>query len=222
LLRLSCLSIVLICTLAAAAGLSHLAVRDASACSADEEWDPIAESDVIAGGRIAGWTPAPLAGDARGMFVPVVLDLRVEHVWKGAVGAPIVDETSLTAQPVAWDGETVTAVRWAWAGSAGACGALNADPTGMYAVLGLHRQPDGRLRTNLLTTFYIDPRPYDPAGVRGLSERIGLPATGHGRAGGGDATALAALAALAAATGTGMVLAGVGYARAARVLVRCR
>ncbi len=169
--------------IALAAAVSTSSPRNALACSADPSFDPVAESDVILGGQITAWTPLVPAID-RGMFVPVRLDMRIDHVWKGTLDAAprVVDETSLTLLPAIDDnGVVASGYRVIWAGASGACGALDEDPTGAYAVLGLSQQPDGSLRTNRLTTFYLNPAPYDPGTIARL-EVLGLPATGHGPA----------------------------------------
>lgn len=150
----------------------------AQACSADADWEPVANSDVIVGGFIQSYTPLPDRGRGS-MFVPVRLDMRIDHVWKGRIrpGTEIVDRASFMLQPVFTDNEEIRIV---WAGSGGACGALNEDPTGQYAVFGLVAAPDGALQTTGPRTFYLSPRPYDPANIRRLSPRIALPVTGHG------------------------------------------
>jgi hypothetical protein len=154
-------------------------VDPAAACSGGSDWDAVAESDVIVGGEILGWTA--LARDPpQGTFIAVQLEMRIDHVWKGQAGAPIVDRTSLMVLPTAYDGDTVTTYEFLWAGASGACGALDEDPTGMHAVLGLGVQPDGTLRPNRLTTFYIGDAPYDPTAVRMLSDTIALPTAGQG------------------------------------------
>lgn len=148
-----------------------------SACSADETWDPVAASDVIVGGQIVGYEE--VEGREFGTFVAVGIRIRVDHVWKGAVGGEVViDRASLLKPEYVPDGVTV---RDRWAGGAGACGAFDHDPTGKYAVLGLWRD-GGELRTNRLTTFYLDAAPYDPAKITNRSNRtpIGLPVAGRG------------------------------------------
>jgi hypothetical protein len=190
--------------LAGAGGLLRRAAP-AQACSADEQWDPVAQSEVIVGGRIEGYTPLPDRSRS-GMFIPVRLEMRIDHVWKGTVspGAEIVDRASFMLQPVFTDKQEV---RIAWAGSGGACGALNEDPSGQYAVFGLFAAPDGSLQTTSLRTFYLSPRAYDPANVRLVSQRIGLPVAGmgpHGRSTGAVGEAM--LFAGAALCGLGLAL----------------
>ena len=171
-------SAVFVLTALAVASVWFAQSEEASACSADADWDPAANSEVIVGGFIERYTPLP-DRDRVGMFVPVRLEMRTDHVWKGSVrpGAEIVDRTSFMFQPVRTDKEEIRIV---WAGSAGACGALNEDPSGQYAVFGLFAAPDGTLQTTSLRTFYLSAQPYDPATVARLSQRIALPVAGQG------------------------------------------
>jgi hypothetical protein len=180
--------------------------KSAFACSADPSFDPVAESDVILGGQITAWTPLTPTAE-RGMFVPVLLEMRIDHVWKGTVDAStrVVDETSLTLLPAIDDnGVVASGYRIIWAGASGACGALDKDPTGAYAVFGLAEQPDGSLRTNRLTTFYLDPAPYDPGTLARL-DVLGLPATGGDHTN-GSATPIAASGTAVASLLWGVVL----------------
>lgn len=150
----------------------------ARACSADEQWDPIENSDVIVGGQIESYTLLPGTIVPPGS-IPIQLKMRIDHVWKGKLvaGAEIVDRASLVLEPaIAGKQES----RIAWHGSSGACGVFNEDPSGLYAVFGLFAAPDGSLQTTSLRTFYLSPRPYDPATIARLSQRIALPVTGHG------------------------------------------
>ncbi len=105
--------------------------------------------------------------------------MRIDHVWKGRLPpeAEIVDRASLMLQPVFTDSEEQHV---AWAGSSGACGAFDEDPSGSYAVVGLVTAPDGTLQTMRLRVFYLSRQPYDPAGVSLLSRRIGFPIAGYG------------------------------------------
>ncbi len=152
--------------------------HSAQACSADEQWDPVETSDVIVGGQIESYTLLPGTIGPPG-FIPIQLKMRIDHVWKGklAAGVEIVDRASLVLEPaIAGKQES----RIAWHGSSGACGVFNEDPSGLYAVFGLFIAPDGALQTTGPRTFYLSPRPYDPATIARLSQRIALPVTGHG------------------------------------------
>ena len=171
--------------------------RPVFACSGGGALDQVAASDVIVGGQVLGWTALP-EGAGRGGFVPVRLEMRIDHAWKGSPGPPIVDSTSLMLLPT-FDGAGVTTgYRIEWAGSSGACGALDDDPTGMYAVFGLSRLPDGSLRTHLLTRFYIGIEPYGATALPRL-QGLGLPATGSGGATGDSMPMVLALFASGAA-----------------------
>jgi hypothetical protein len=168
----------------AAAALAALAFTAtppgrALACSAGPDWNPVAQSDVIVAGRVAGWQPAQ-ADLSPQMFQPIRLTIAVDQMVKGASTQTIeaIDAASLLREDHAADGS--------WAGSSGACGAFNADPAGMYVVLGLTHAPDGSLRTNLLLNFYTGTEP--PGGFRlermrevlGSFGLMSLPALGSG------------------------------------------
>jgi hypothetical protein len=173
------------------------------ACSAGGDWNPVTESDVIVGGRITAWERRDdLVFPHPPMFTPVELHMEIADVWKGQVrpGEPIIDAASLL-EPSLADAQ--------WSGSGGACGALNEDPTGMYAVFGLSRTEQGYLRTNLLTTFWLDDRPYDPA-ILSASERgfFRLPALGDGSAGDGAAGGGAIFGAIVGGLGVAAVVLG--------------
>jgi hypothetical protein len=208
---------VVLAALAAAIAAPHLGESAGpQMCSAGGDWDAVAESDVIVGGRISGYETMPDAS-AQGMFTPVRLDMRIDHVFKGPYrGEAIVDRASLVLYPeevVAAGGRAVD-----WAGSSGACGALNHDPAGWYGVFGLRRQADGTLQTNLLTTFYLEPEPYDVQRLTYLTQRLGLPAIGDGAAGDAHEASAAArqvrLAALAvAAVSAALILRGLSEGR---------
>jgi hypothetical protein len=168
-------------------------------CSAGGDWNPVEASDVIVGGRITSWERRADIGD-RGAVGAVQLHMEIAHVWKGAVrpGEAIVDPASYLLAP----GPDV------WAGASGACGALDHDPTGMYAVFGLTRSQDGYLRTNRLTTFWLQPEPYDPAALSSPERRIfRLPSLGSQAAVGRNPTLLFCAAAMLLAGCTTMGIA---------------
>lgn len=171
--------------------------RIAYACSADASFDPVAASDVIVGGYVAGYEPAQ-GIPPRGQFIPVRLDMRVHHVWKGTwtAGRRIIDRASLLQRP------SGQGVRYEWAGASGACGALDHDPTGYYAIFGLTEgttRDDAGLNTNRLLVFYLRRTPYDPAGIERLRV-LGLPALGAGHDGERLDASMVAAAALASLT----------------------
>jgi hypothetical protein len=148
-------------------------------CSAGEPWDPIDESDVIVAGRIVRHeiidAPQPIR---RGYFTPVELHVDVDRVLKGAVAPSdrIVDVASLMVLP----DPVEDAIRVEWSGSAGACGVLDHEPDGWYAILGLRRVEGSYLQTNRLTTFYLRSEPFTQETFVSLHERLGLPASGSG------------------------------------------
>ena len=160
--------IVLAAALVAAAVIAagHASAPTAFACSADETWDPRAESDVIIGGQVLGYEvlPEPSAG----IYQKVRLNIRIDHVWKGGVsGREIVDGASYVLREDRW------------LGSGGACGAFDDDPAGRYVVLGLYDSGQGQLLTTSLRTFYIGDDPYNPASVVGFGRfPLGLPLAG--------------------------------------------
>jgi hypothetical protein len=168
-------------TLAAVAGIAAIASPPSAvhACSAGGDWEPVRESDVIVGGRILGYEPltAPVATNP---MVPIWLRMRIDHVYKGAVRADeiVVDQRSLmlyTDDIAGQVGRTHD-----WAGASGGCGAIDHEPTGWYAVFGLRRdEQQAWLTTNRLTTFYLDPAPYDVGQLEYLNQRLGLPAAGQ-------------------------------------------
>lgn len=132
--------------------------RPTYACSVGPDYNPVADSDVIVAGRVLGWergssaaAPSPPAGSP---FVPIRVMLRVEQRFKGSTPAEIVviDHASLHELP----GQS------GWAGGAGACGSFDADPTGMYAVMGLTRNADGTYQAGRPRTFYLGDAPPAP------------------------------------------------------------
>jgi hypothetical protein len=185
--------------------LAHQLPADAApralvTCSADSTFDAVAASDVIVAGRVVRHeiidAPPP---ERLGSYTPVELHMEVDRVLKGAVapGERIVDVASLV---VSDDGQLLS-----WSGGGGACGTLDHEPDGWYAILGLHRAEDGFLRTNRLTTFYLRDEPYTQETFITVHERLGLPASGSGAREPLDVTpgliALAFLGAVAVAAG---------------------
>lgn len=168
--------------------------RTVVACSAGEDWDAVAESDVIIAGRVADMRLAPeYEGFGTPHTVGVWVDFEVDRYFKGtgATTLSALDAASVTfmddqtpQQRAAFEG----ALYW---GSGGACGALNGDPRGQYWVTGLYLH-EGVYQTNLILLFgtgAIGSGPDDPAVVErieALEDRLGpgiTPATtGHGLA----------------------------------------
>jgi hypothetical protein len=150
--------------------------RAALACSVGPDFDPIAESEIIVGGYVTSWRERP---DLRGPavapgFMPVEIDLRVDHSWKGSYdGDPIIDPRSFRVEVVENTGETLR--HW---GSGGSCGALGGEPVGLYAVFGLRRDELGNWSPSLPLTFYLNRAPYDPASVTAYGRPLALPVAG--------------------------------------------
>jgi hypothetical protein len=134
--------------------VAHLfMVLPAYACSVGPDFDPVAEADSIVGGRITAWERLPT--EAGTPFTPIRVSLAVDQQFKGAIGNTIqfTDRASLLSSASA---ET-------WAGSSGACGAFDSDPTGQYMVLGLETTPQGDYVASLMLVFFLGP---EPAGER--------------------------------------------------------
>lgn len=181
------------------------------ACSAGSDWNPVEESDVIVAGRISSYE---LVDPTRtGLYVPVELRMEIERVLKGRIapGERIVDNTSLWVMTPAETGDGTT--RYEWAGAGGACGALDEDPTGWYAVFGLGRVDDGTLRTNRLLTLYLDRRPYDTALIARVRGQIGLPLAGDGTGTRRPSVPWALLYMAVASGAAGSAMAALGYRR---------
>jgi hypothetical protein len=134
------------------------------ACSTGPEFNPVAEADLIVGGRIVGWEELP--GGSNSPFTPIRLTLEVDQHLKGAASATVtfVDQSSVYSS----NGQIV------WAGASGSCGAFDSDPTGQYVVLGLDTAPDGGLASNLLLTFFNGAEPSGEAYTRALERLTAL------------------------------------------------
>jgi hypothetical protein len=130
-----------------------LAAETASACSGPP-YD-INRADVIAEGWIdrAEVNPTP-SGVAT--FRPVTVTMRVVRSLKGDAPGQIVftDKSSYLPDPQG-------GLAGFWAGSSGACGVLDADPTGQYALIVFERR-EGELVTHLLLGAVFRPGPDDP------------------------------------------------------------
>ena len=123
------------------------------ACSAGDDFNPVAESDVIVSGVVLGWAEAGILPQGVSMK-PILVDFQVDEVLKGD-GVPgqinFLDTGSLANDPA-------NVLDNQWAGTSGSCGAFAADPTGQFALLGLTRDADGNLRSSLPQVFYIGER----------------------------------------------------------------
>jgi hypothetical protein len=123
------------------AGASLLRPTPAYACSVGADFNPIAESDIIVAGRV---TNVAVGGKgAIENFVEVRLTLEVDRYLKGSGPRTIeirdLRSAMLLRQPqTGADYLNARATDVQWAGGSGACGTLDADPTGKYVVGGLH------------------------------------------------------------------------------------
>lgn len=158
--------------------LSFASVPPSAYACSGEPLDPN-EAAVIAEGRVERVTVRPDLPAPSNAFTPVEVTLRVERFLKGRAPNPLtfVDPRTAFQRP---DGR----VQW---GSGGACGILNVDPTGQYALIVFRQDADGRLTVNLLYGVAVGAGPDDPL-VGWLRQRIitglqpGLPNTGGGGA----------------------------------------
>lgn len=134
-------------------GTVALATRSASACSGPP-YD-VNRADVIAEGWVERAEISPMASGS-GPFHDVQVTMRVVRSLKGDAPGRIVftDKSSYLPDP---QGGPVGF----WAGSGGACGVLDADPTGQYALIVFERY-DGQLVTHLLLGAVFRPNPDDP------------------------------------------------------------
>jgi hypothetical protein len=125
-------------------------------------------------------------------FVPVEVSLRVERFLKGGAPSPLtfVDPRSV---PRAQDGSALRRPDGAiqFAGASGACGILDGDPTGKYALIVFTQGTDSRLAVNQTYGAAFDVGPDGPR-VRALREHVLqrlrptiLPRAGEGGSGGG-------------------------------------
>jgi hypothetical protein len=126
-------------------------VTPAYACSAGPDFNAIAQSDIIVEGRLTDWQALEPSGGA-GAFIPVQVSMNVERAFKGDISGQLqfVDRSSLIDTPSGTN---------AWAGGSGACGVFDADPTGMYAILGLTLGEDGVYQSNRLLVFFLGSEP---------------------------------------------------------------
>lgn len=187
--------------------------RPALACSPGPDYDPIAESEIIVGGYITDWRPRHDLIDPQMLpgFVPVEIELRVDHTWKGSYdGGHIIAGNSYREEVISNTGEL-----WRHWGGGGSCGALGGDPRGLYAVFGLSRDESGNWSPYLPTTFYLDRAPYDPAQVTAYGRPLSLPAAGNHQPKSGDGWLLTSIA-LASAAALAMVTLSAAWMRRRR------
>lgn len=119
------------------------------ACSAGLDFNPVAEAEVIVGGRVTAWQRLP--ADPGAPFTPVQITLAVDQRINGESDTTIqfVDRTSLS----------LSGSEESWAGSSGACGVFDSEPVGQYIVLGLDTGLDGSYLSNLMLVFFQGPEP---------------------------------------------------------------
>lgn len=157
--------------------------RPAFACSAGPDYNPVAESEVIVVGRLTGWREADASASSPdgSLYLSIRVTMAVERALKGSTppAITIVDRASLLRIPA----QANRPEEMFWAGSAGACGSFDDDPTGRYAVMRLWREADGTYRPNRIHTFYLGDQPpvvVWPAIVARLTQwgPVSLPLTG--------------------------------------------
>lgn len=181
------------------------------ACSCTD-CDVVRDAPVIIGGRVTGWEPTgeehPVPGSG---FVPIVFDVAVERVYKGAAERDIrvLDYASLSDRPAGWFG------------ASGACGKFDQDPAGQYVIMGVEPAQDapGYFVGSRLWVLFLADEPDGEWYERALA-RLGpyAPAAGSGRGSGtDDETRLRSVGALLA--GAGVVL-GAAWAGSRRVSSR--
>jgi hypothetical protein len=173
----------------------------AAACSGDYD---VNTAPLIAEGRVEKVTPRPdlaipsTLPKGPSPFIPVEVVMRVERVHRGTASGTItfVDHASLIALP---DGSTQ------YAGGAGACGILDRDPTGQYALIVFTGRDDAdRWQVNRVAGAAFAsgpdaaPIPQVRQSILGRLKPPGLPNTGGGAGDRALATSTAPAVALAA------------------------
>ena len=132
---------------------SAFAPETAWACSGTP-YD-VNRADVIAEGWVerVEINPAPVG---LGTFHPVQVTMRVVRSLKGDAPTPLVftDNSSYFPDPAGGPNGF-------WAGSSGACGVLDADPTGQYALI-VFKRHEGTLGTALFMGAVFRDQPDDP------------------------------------------------------------
>ncbi|MCI0777819.1 MAG: hypothetical protein J4N95_06540 [Chloroflexi bacterium] len=186
--------------LVAVMGIAMLSMQTTSvhACSG-AGWDRIAASEVIVAGQLTSWEIT--SDESAAGFQPIRVFMSVDRVYKGPPGLneiSFVDAASLNST-------RQSEFDYTWSGSAGACGAFNAAPTGIYALMGLRSDEEGTYRSNSLLVFYYGQGPADAEfqraldGLASLPGAASLPALGSGPAPSTTHHLVAAVVALGAA-----------------------
>ncbi|MEE8338260.1 MAG: hypothetical protein V3R95_09365 [Dehalococcoidia bacterium] len=172
------------------AGIAALgAPRAALACSGNV--NPFETLDVIVAGRITDIARAPELDRLSptgvyqaGAFVGIRVTFEVDRYLKGFGPATLITFDAASAYYGNGPGEQFSETDLdglRYAGSSGACGALDEDPRGQYRVAGLFRQPDGSLSMHIFGRFAITDSASDPAIVRAIERAeeeltaLGLP-----------------------------------------------
>lgn len=157
-------SSVIAVTLLVLLGAQLLTAVPAHACSAGLDFNPVVEADVIVGGRVTMWER--LASETPSPFIPIQVTMEVDQHWKGTTATTIqfIDRTSLVSS-----GAGAT-----WAGSSGACGLFDNEPTGQYLVLGVDRTADGAYVSNLMLRFFRGSAPAGDAYRQALNRLTAL------------------------------------------------
>ena len=121
----------------------------AEACAPAPDYDAVSDSDVIVAGRFQGWQEANDLAIVED-FTPIRVNMTVDRAFKGDVPGEIeiVDTRSL----ISYGGES------AWARGDDSCGTFDADPTGMYGILGLTKAGDD-YQASFFSRFYIGAEP---------------------------------------------------------------
>ena len=116
-------------------------------------------ADVIAEGWVEHVDIGP-APSGVGSFHPVRVTMRVVRSLKGDAPTPLVFTDTSSYFPDPAGGESGF-----WAGSSGACGVLDGDPTDQYALI-VFKQHNGELSTALLMGAVFRDQPNDPTIAR--------------------------------------------------------
>lgn len=150
----------------------------AVACSAGPDFDLVKDSDLIVGGRFAGWELDDQSGGFTQVYEPkqseglvlayagIRARMLVDRVFKGFAASEIVVTSANTLE--VYDHEP----KYVWIGSSGACGAFDSDPTGRYAIMGLWASDDGTYSAFTGSWFYSGDNPppdFEDRGNRTLS-----------------------------------------------------
>jgi hypothetical protein len=135
--------------------VSALTVAPSTAWACSGPPFDVNRADVIAEGWVEHVEIGP-APSGFGSFQPVQVSLRVVRSLKGDAPTPLVFTDRSSYFPDPGGGKSGY-----WAGSSGACGVLDADPTGQYALI-VFRRHEGELGTGLMMGAIFRAQPDDP------------------------------------------------------------